>query len=444
MEKRLRVQMNDIFVPHLNDTARTQIFFGGSGSGKSWFLGQRLVLDLIRGGRNYLVCRQVARTIRSSVFQQVERVIREFGLSDMFKINQTEMKITCMNGYQVLFAGLDDVEKIKSVVPAVGVITDIWVEEATETERNDVMDLYKRQRGGDETIRKRMILSFNPILQSHWIYTTWFSGLAWADDQKIYRDDNLLILKTTYKDNRFLTSQDRHDLENETDKYRYNVYTLGNWGVLGHLVFTNWSVADLTSMYDTFTNRRHGLDFGFSADPAALWTAHYDAKHKTIYVYDEMLRTGMTNDMLAAELKERIGNDIIFCDSAEPKSIAELRKYGINARPSRKGRDSIAFGLRWLQSQKIIVDKKCVNVKHALSVAHWEEDAGGNALPHMAKEADDIIDAARYAHENDALQSRMQIARGTFWRPETLSPQAAELRPPEEVERMIMEYEKHI
>ena len=223
-----KIVINDAYIPHLDNTARTQIYYGGSSSGKSWFLSQRCVIDILAGGRNYLVCRQTARTIRGSVYQQIERVIREAGLLDYFTLNKSDAVITCNNGYQILFAGLDDVEKIKSMVPAVGVISDIWVEEATETERGDVKDLYKRQRGGDERTQKRFTLSFNPILQSHWIYQEHFAGVAWSDDQKQHTSDELSILKTTYKDNQFLTSQDKYDLENEKDRYRYNVYTLGN------------------------------------------------------------------------------------------------------------------------------------------------------------------------------------------------------------------------
>lgn len=397
----MQLVINDIYEPHLENYARTQIYYGGSSSGKSWFLSQRCVLDVLRGGRNYLVCRQTARTIRGSVFQQIERVIREAGLLDYFTINKSDAVITCSNGYQILFAGLDDVEKIKSMVPAVGVLTDIWIEEATETERGDVKDLYKRQRGGDEATRKRMILSFNPILQSHWIYTEHFATVAWSDDQKEYNTDELSILKTTYKDNQFLTSQDVHDLENEKDKYRYNVYSLGNWGILGHVIFTNWRVEDLSGMHAQFTNHRNGLDFGFSVDPSALWVAHYDKANKRVYVYDELYQKGLTNDLLAVEVKEKIGNRHVVCDSAEPKSIRELQNYGINATGAAKGKDSILFGYQWLQQQEIIIDKNCVNTKMEISTAHWLEDAGGNAILKPSGTNDHLISAGRYAHEQD-------------------------------------------
>ena len=397
--------INDVYEPYLYEYARTQIFYGGSSSGKSWFLSQRCVLDVLTGGRNYLVCRQTARTIRGSVYQQIERVIREAGLLDYFTLNKSDAVITCTNGYQILFAGLDDVEKIKSLVPANGVITDIWIEEATETERGDVKDLYKRQRGGDEQTRKRMILSFNPILQSHWIYNEHFASVAWSDEQKEYKSDDLFILKTTYKDNRYLTTQDHADLENEKDKYRYNVYSLGNWGILGHVIFTNWKVEDLSEMHAQFTNHRNGLDFGFSVDPSALWVAHYDKAHKRIYVYKELYQKGLTNDLLADEVKKMIGTDYVVCDSAEPKSIVELQGYGIKATGAAKGKDSVLFGYQWLQQQEIIIDKNCVNTKMEVSTAHWLEDAGGNAMLKPSGINDHLISAGRYAHEQDMTQN---------------------------------------
>ena len=405
-----QITVNDIYEPHFENYARTQIYYGGSSSGKSWYLSQRCVVDVMRGGRNYLVCRQTARTIRGSVYQQIERVIREAGLLDFWTLNKSDAVMTCKNGYQILFAGLDDVEKIKSLVPANGVITDIWIEEATETERGDVKDLYKRQRGGDEGTPKRMILSFNPILQSHWIYEEWFKSVAWADDQKEYKSDELSILKTTYKDNRFLTTQDHKDLENEKDKYRYNVYTLGNWGILGHVIFTNWRVEDLSDMRNQFTNHRYGLDFGFSVDPSALWVAHYDRQNKRIYVYDELYQRGLTNDLLAMEVLKMIGAEYVICDSAEPKSIVELQGYGVLARGAMKGKDSVLFGYQWLQQQEIIIDKNCVNTKMEVSTAHWMEDAGGNAMLKPNGTNDHLIAAGRYAHEQDMFNDNWLIS----------------------------------
>ena len=394
-----RKAFNDVYVPFLDNTARTQIYFGGSGSGKSKFLAQRYVKWVLAGGRNILACRQVGRTVRKSVFNEIVKVIRGWRLTELFTINKTDGAITCANGYQIIFTGLDDTEKIKSITPEKGVITDIWIEEATETERDTVKDLLKRQRGGDENTRKTLTLSFNPILQSHWIYSEYFANTAWADDQTEYVSDELAILKTWYIHNRFLTPDDIKDLTSETDTYYYNVYTLGNWGVLGDVIFTNWSVRDLSDMQDQFTNHRAGLDFGFSSDPAAMPVMHYDKMRKIIYIYDELYERGLTNPQLAKEIKKRIGTRPVMCDSAEPKSIQELRDNGVEALAAKKGKDSVNFGIQWLQQQTIVIDAKCVNAKREFSTYHWKKDKDGNAMKIPVDKDNHLIDATRYAME---------------------------------------------
>lgn len=400
---------NPVYLPYLGEAARTQIFFGGSSSGKSVFLAQRCVEDMLKGGRNYLICRQVARTLRKSVFEQVCRTISEWGVAALFNINKSEMLIVCNNGYEIAFVGLDDTEKIKSIVPARGAWTDIWIEEATETERKSVRQLYKRQRGGNPNVPKRMTMSFNPILQTHWIYEDYFSKIGWAELQTEYKTADLSILKTTYKDNRFLTPDDCRDLENESDPYFYNVYTLGNWGILGNVIFTNWKVQDLSEMAAQFTNRRNGLDFGFASDPAAMPCSHYDKMRKVIYVFDELYETGLTNPELAKRIKPMIGGDPIVCDSAEPKSIQELRDEGINALPAIKGKDSVVFGIQFLKQHTIIIDKKCVNMQKEAQSYKWKEDASGNALPVPVDKFNHLWDALRYAYENDAEASWLII-----------------------------------
>jgi phage terminase large subunit len=156
--------VNDIYEPHLENYSEKQIFYGGSGSGKSVFLSQRPVLDVLFRKRNYLVCRKVQNSIRKSVFNEIENVIDGNGLRKYFSTNKSEMSITCENGYQILFAGLDNPLSLQGVKPKRGVITDLWVEEATEIDRDDYKVLSKRLRGGDESTNKRTIFSFNPIL----------------------------------------------------------------------------------------------------------------------------------------------------------------------------------------------------------------------------------------------------------------------------------------
>jgi phage terminase large subunit len=405
---------NAVYLPYLKETARTQIFYGGSASGKSVFLAQRTVYDVMCGGRNYLVCRMVGRTLRGSVFTEICKVIADWGVGGLFAINKSDMLITCTNGYQIIFAGLDDVEKLKSLVPVKGVLTDVWVEEATEVSRDDVKQLYKRQRGGSNDVPKRLTISFNPIMQSHWIYTTYFSGISLTDSQTEYKSQALSILKTWYIHNRFLTDDDIRDLENEQDKYYRDVYTYGNWGVLGHTIFTNWRVEDLSSIQATFTNHRNGLDFGFSSDPAALSRSHYDKTHKTIYIFDELYELGLTNDVLAVDVLKICGRDRVICDSAEPKSIAELRNYGVDAQPAIKGKDSVIFGIQWLQQQTIVIDAKCVNAKNEFMQYKWKEDKNGEAIRQPIEHNNHIIDATRYAYEEDSLMYEMTMVDDPF------------------------------
>ena len=393
---------NEVYLPHLDNLARTQIFYGGSSSGKSVFLAQRAVWDVMDGGRNYLVCRQVGRTVRRSVFAEIQKVIRDWGVRSLFDDNKSEMSITCRNGYQILFAGLDDAEKLKSITPQKGVITDVWVEEATETSQDSIKQLYKRQRGGDDDTPKRLTMSFNPILQSHWIYEDYFAPVGWADDQTEYTGDGLTILKTWYVHNRFLTPGDVADLEGETDEYYREVYTFGNWGVLGDLIFTNWRVEDLSDMREQFTSHRHGLDFGFN-HPSAVVATHYDRKRKTIYIYDELYERGLTNDELAADVLRLIGKHYVICDSAEPKSIKELRSHGVMAEPADKGKDSVMHGIQWLQQQQIVIDKRCVHAQNEFRQYQWKKDKDGNTMRQPVDKNNHAIDALRYAYEGEAL-----------------------------------------
>ena len=399
------VVVNQVYKPFLNDDTRTQIFFGGSSSGKSYFLAQRTVLDVLQGERNYLIVRNVLNTVKRSVFNEIVKTIHNMGLSSFFNINKSNMVITCsLNNKQILFAGLDDPEKIKSITPEDGVITDVWVEEATETKYEAVKQLYKRLRGRSK-VKKRLILSFNPILKSHWIYKEYFG--SWQDDKNFYRDsDNLLILKTTYKDNDFLEEDDIKELENETDRYYYEVYTLGNWGSLGNVIFKNWEVQDLSEIRKTFDRFNNGLDFGFADDPSAMIHMHYDRKRKILYILDELYERELTNDVLAEKIKKMIGNQYVVCDSAEPKSIQELINYGVRAIPAKKGPDSVNHGINWLRQQKIIIDVRCQNTKNEFQTYRWKEDKDGNVLPVPVDRDNHAIDAIRYG-----LEEHMEIRK---------------------------------
>lgn len=218
---------NDVYLPYLENDDRYLIFYGGGSSGKSYFIAQMLIYRSLKPERfNLLVVRQTGDTNRRSTFPLFKQVISNWNLSQHYKINESDMRIVCkLTGNEIAFAGLDDVEKIKSITFANGELTTEWVEEATETQEADINQLKVRLRGGKS--KKQMILSFNPINIQHWIKRHFIdSGLA-------------TVCFSTYKDNKFLTEDDRKALEDlqYTDEYTYRVYCLGEWGILGKTVF---------------------------------------------------------------------------------------------------------------------------------------------------------------------------------------------------------------
>lgn len=238
---------NEVYLPYLDNTDRYLVLYGGGSSGKSYFIAQRYIYKLIHPRRcNILAVRQTGDTNRKSTFPLLKQVIKNWNLSKYFKINESDMRIKCLlTGNEVAFAGLDDVEKIKSITFENGELTDIWVEEATECQEADINQLKVRLRGGKS--KKQMVLSFNPINVQHWIKKHFIdSGLA-------------TVCFSTYKDNKFLTDDDRKALEDlkYTDEYTYNVYCLGQWGILGKTVF------DARKIQERLLNLKKPLKTGY-------------------------------------------------------------------------------------------------------------------------------------------------------------------------------------
>lgn len=391
---------NPIYLKHqLNNNNRYQIYFGGSSSGKSFSLAQRTVLDVFKGNRNYLIVRNVQSTLKRSCLNEITKAISNFKLNEYFQVNKTDMIITCkLNNKQILFCGLDDVEKVKSITPIDGVITDIWVEEATETDYKAVKQLDKRLRGKSKVV-KRLTLSFNPILKDHWLYTEYFD--IWEDDKQYVEKDNVSILKTTYKDNKFLAEDDIKALENESDKYYYEVYTLGNWGLLGAVIFKNWRVEDFSDIENTFDNFRHGIDWGFADDPFAYVKSHYDRMRRKLYICDEIEAVGLLNREAAPLVSKKANRDLVICDNASPKDVAEFSDLRVNAVSARKGAGSIEYGIKFLQGLEIIIHPRCQNFKNEINKYKYKEDKNGNILPIAVDKDNHLIDALRYSLEND-------------------------------------------
>ncbi len=388
------ILLNPAYKEAHNTKSRFRIIYGGSGSGKSHFVAQEIVLNMLSNGEyRYLVVRKTGKSIRRTAFQLLLELISEYDLSQYFKVNETEMLIKCKSGATLITSGLDDVEKLKSVVG----INRIWIEEASEINEQDLNQLDLRMRGKNE-LGYQMTLTFNPISELHWIKKTFFD---------VGKDDTF-ILKTTYKDNKYLDDQYKKRLESlaQEDFQYYRIYTLGEWGTLGNVIFSNWEKTDLSEYkFDNFFN---GVDFGFADDPFAFIRVHYDKSRKTLFVVDEIYQRELHNDQAAEIIRKKVGNEIVTCDSAEPKSIADLKRNGVNARGAKKGKDSILHGVKWLQGQKIVVDINCTNFIKELSSYKWREDKDGNTIPKPVDMNNHLIDALRYAMEIEMLETNTQ------------------------------------
>lgn len=409
---------NCVYRKCVDKQQRTQIYFGGSSSGKSYFLAQRTVIDVLHG-RNFLICRQVQSSIRKSSWNEILKAISRMHLSQYFSINKAEFTITCLlNGRQILFSGLDDPEKIKSITPASGVVTDIWIEEATDTKKSSYNVLKTRLRGKQydqqgREIGKRIILSFNPVSQEHWIYKDFFG--KWDDEKNEYESPDLYILKTTYLDNEYVGEDTKALLESfiETDPYYYEVYALGHWGVLGNIIFKNWHRADLDETYRQFRDGDclfYGLDFGWHPHPFAFVVCGVDFNRKKIFIFREIYKKLQTNEEIAYEIQAEMGpHDYVTCDSADPQNVHELTLYGVDAIPANKKQGSVLFGINWLRKFEIIVDVDCRYMSHELETYCWKEDRQGNVLRQPVKENDHLIDALRYALNEFIVERDMKI-----------------------------------
>lgn len=227
---------NPRFYPYLRDrTHRYLLFYGGAGSGKSVFAAQRFVYRLLTLPLcNVLVVRAVAATNRDSTFALFRQAIGKWGLDGLFSCKESDMRIVCANGNSVIFKGLDDTEKLKSITFPKGELTDIWVEEASEIAEEDFNQLDVRLRG--KGTQKQIVLTFNPVSVLHWLKGRFFDR----------QDPRVVVMKSTYRDNRFLDEDYKHTLESykETDPYYYSVYCLGEWGVLGQTIFDAQKVSE--------------------------------------------------------------------------------------------------------------------------------------------------------------------------------------------------------
>ena len=374
-----------VYYPYLQDHShRWNIYVGGAGSGKSHFVFQKMLLRCLTEKRKYLVCRKVGVTLKDSCFALTKSLLIKWGIYSLVQINNTNYTMKFPNGSEILFKGLDDPEKIKSITD----ITDVICEECTEFTEEDVDQLNLRIRASVKESTVTMML--NPISKTSWIYKRYF-----AEDAVV--PDDTFILSTTYKDNPFLPEAYVRSLENmiHTNETYYRIYALGEWTSLNKKVYTNWRVEKFELPAGDLLV---GLDFGFVNDPTALVASilHEDK----LYIFDEHYQRGMLNEDIAEMIKEHgFSKSVVIGDSAEPKSIQEIKKLGIGKiKASTKGKDSVRDGIQKLQAYEIIVHPKCTHIIEELENYTWKKDKySGEYTNEPVDEFNHLLDALRYS-----------------------------------------------
>lgn len=380
------------FVPLFTDKSRYQVAWGGAGSGKSHIVARKHLYRLLKETdqqHKFLIARKVNRTIKRSVFTLFTNIIARWGLYDEFDFNRTDLTITYkQNGSQLLFTGMDDPEKLKSIEG----VTSIWMEEATEFTQEDFEQLDLRLRGETKYI-KQITLTLNPISEQHWIKRIFF-------DDPI---DGVFTLKTTYLDNAFIDDEYKLVMENKkkTNPRYYNIYALGNWGTAEGLVFNN--VTHRAIRVDEIQGLEcvQGLDFGYTNDPSAFTQSYVDVKNRKIYIYDGFYEKGMQNSAIASRIKEMtLHKHMTTADSSEPKSIDYIRQQGVNIRGAQKGRDSVNAGIDFLLEFEIIVNAHLVEWMTEFNNYSWAVDKDGKQLNKPIDDFNHAIDSIRYSVEH--------------------------------------------
>ena len=305
---------------------------------------------------------------------------------DYAKINESDYRITFThNGSEIIFCGLDEETKLLSL----NNIGSIFIEEVYEVPQEIVEQLNLRMRGNSKG--QQIMMAWNPISKHHWLY----------DFSVVHPPENSVFIHSTYKDNPFLSKEYVDALEElrVRNPRKARIYCDGEWGSLDRLVYENWKVQDFNYLDFADKELLCGLDFGFVADPTAFVASLLDEENKRIYVFREWGAQGKTNPEIAQAITSLgFSKSLIICDSAEMKSIEELRRNGITrAKPSVKGPDSIVFGITKLQEYEIIVHPSCQQVITELENYAWQKDKDGNYIEKPIDLFNHYLDALRYS-----------------------------------------------
>ena len=364
---------------------------------------------------NLLIIRRVGRTLKDSVYADLKWAIHKLGVDDFWICTTSPLEMTYKpTGQKIYFRGLDDPLKITSIAVSKGYLCWMRIEEAYEIENEADFDILDESiRGETPDCFKQITLCLNPWNEKHWIKHRFFEDEVGkdADGKPIYKeretpisaDGEILAITTNYLCNEFLDKADLEVFERmkKNNPRRYQVAGLGNWGTTEGLVFTNFREATVDSETVRTLKTAFGLDWGFTNDPTAFVEAYIDQDNYKIYIKDEIYKRGLTNKMIADELSYHgYKKARITADSAEAKSIEELKGYGVShIKASKKGPGSINAGIQYIQNFEIVIDPHCVNFITEINNYKWKKDRFGKPTGKPEDSYNHLMDALRYGLE---------------------------------------------
>ena len=407
MSKRLSEIYNDNFKEFYKKTKNDDYLYyvlkGGRGSAKSTHIAFTLILEIIKKPITILCVRKVGNTLSESVYEQLKEAIDMLGLEHLFECKKSPLQIVYKpRGNKIIFRGADDPSKIKSIKISKFPLTTLWIEELaefkTEEEVSTIVNSVLRAELG-EGLEYKIFYSYNPPKRKQsWVnkkYDTQFIA------------DNTYVHHSTYLENKHISKafKEEADEVRKRNEFKYRHEYLGEPIGSGVVPFSNLEFRTITDEeVKSFDNIRQGNDFGYATDPMAFVRLHYDKKKRIIYFLDEIYGVKMSIRELASRIKAKRYDDFpVICDSAEPRSIAELKEFGIQALKAKKGPGSIEFGENWLDDlEAIVIDhKRTPNVAKEYENIDYQTDRDGNVRPKLEDKDNHTIDATRYGLEND-------------------------------------------
>ena len=383
---------------------------GGRGSTKSSYISQEILLLLMQHPEcNAVILRKVGNTLRNSVYRQMEWALDTLHLGEYWKKTVNPMEfIRRSTGQKILFLGVDDKSKLKSLKMPHGYVGVVWYEELD-------------QFSGMEEIRSvnQSLLRGGPVFWCFGSYNPPQSANNWVNEEMLLDQPDRLVHHSDYRSvpadwlgAQFLEDADRLRQRNER-AYRHEY--LGEVTGTGGTVFENVQERAITAAeIESFDRLHYGLDFGFAVDPLAFVCMHYDRKREILYIFDEIYEPKLTNSRAAAMIRGKMTESgYVRADSAEPKSIRELAELGVRIYGARKGPDSVDYGIRWLQSlDEIVIDKRrCPNTYREFVGYEYERNREGQFISAYPDKNNHAIDAVRYGCE-DLMPVRPGIRAG--------------------------------